>query len=35
VVRNLSKPLASHARTLEIGTLDGRKLKLWFDEEFV
>jgi ATP-dependent helicase YprA (DUF1998 family) len=34
VVRNLPKPLASHARTLEIGTSDGHKLKLWFDQGF-
>lgn len=34
VVRNLPKPLASHARTLEIGMSDGHKLKLWFDQGF-
>lgn len=34
VVRNLSKPLASHARTLELGMSDGHKLKLWFDQGF-
>ncbi len=34
VVRNLSKSLASHARTLEIGMSDGHKLKLWFDQGF-
>lgn len=34
VVRNLSKSFASHARTLEFGWSDGRKLKLWFDQGF-
>ena len=34
VVRNLPKHLASHARTLEVGTSDGRKLKLWLDQGF-
>lgn len=34
VVRNLPKPLASHARTLEVGMADGRKLKLWLDQGF-
>lgn len=34
VVRNLTKALASHARTLEIGMSDGHKLKLWLDQGF-
>jgi len=34
VVRNLPKPLAFHARSLEIGTSDGYKFKLWFDQGF-
>jgi hypothetical protein len=34
VVRNLPKPLASHARSLEIGMSDGHKLKLWLDQGF-
>jgi DEAD/DEAH box helicase domain-containing protein len=34
VVRNLLKSQASHARTLEVGMSDGRKLKLWFDQGF-
>ena len=34
MVRNLTKSLASHARTLEIGMSDGHKLKLWFDQGF-
>lgn len=34
VVRNLPKPLASHARSLEICMSDGHKLKLWLDQGF-
>lgn len=34
VVRNLPKPMASHARTLEIGLADGKKLKVWLDQGF-
>lgn len=34
VVRNLPKPMASHARVLEIGTSKGRKLKVWLDQGF-
>jgi hypothetical protein len=34
VVRNLPKPMASHARTLEIGLTDGKKLKVWLDQGF-
>ncbi len=34
VVRNLPKPSAAHARMLEIGTEDGRKLKIWLDQGF-
>lgn len=34
VVRPLTKALASHARTLEIGMSDGHKLKLWLDQGF-
>lgn len=33
-VRNVAKPLASHARSLEIGLSDGSKLKLWLDQGF-
>jgi hypothetical protein len=34
VVRSLTKALASHARTLEVGMSDGHKLKLWLDQGF-
>lgn len=34
VIRPLPKNLASHARSLEIGMLDGHKLKLWLDQGF-
>ena len=34
VVRNLPRASASHARMLEIGTSQGRKLKFWFDQGF-
>jgi hypothetical protein len=34
VVRNLPKPMASHARTLDIGLADGKKLKVWLDQGF-
>jgi hypothetical protein len=34
VIRALPKNLASHARSLEIGMSDGRKLKLWLDQGF-
>jgi DEAD/DEAH box helicase domain-containing protein len=34
VVRNLPKPVASHARVLELGTTQGKKLKVWFDQGF-
>ena len=34
VVRNLPKPIASHARMLEVGTTHGKKLKVWFDQGF-
>lgn len=34
VVRNLPKTMASHARSMEIGMADGRKLKLWLDQGF-
>ena len=33
-VRNLPKPAAAHARTLEIGLADGHKLKVWLDQGF-
>lgn len=33
-VRVLAKNLASHARTLEIATRDGKKLRLWLDQGF-
>ncbi len=34
VVRNLPKHAASHARTLDIGLADGRKLRIWLDQGF-
>lgn len=34
VVRNLPKSSATHARMLEIGTVKGRKLKIWLDQGF-
>ena len=34
MAHNLPKPLASHARTLEIGMSDGHKHKLWLDQGF-
>lgn len=34
VVRNVPKTIAAHARMLEIGTVKGNKLKIWFDQGF-
>jgi hypothetical protein len=34
VVRNVPKSIAAHARMLEIGTVKGNKLKIWFDQGF-
>ncbi len=34
VVRNMPKPMASHARMLELRTNQGKKLKVWFDQGF-
>ena len=34
VIRNVSKSIAAHARMLEIGTVKGNKLKIWFDQGF-